>query len=75
MSGVSNVFYAADELGGGMCHLPENLPEVWTQLIASSNKVFARADCCEELREIGWQAFLCTISASGRTDLWPDAQS
>ena len=69
MSGVTNVFYAADELGGGMVHLSDNLPDVWKELIESNGKCFARADCTEELREIAFQAFLTTISASGRTDL------
>jgi cytosine deaminase len=74
LSGVKNVFHGADELGGGQVHLQENLPEVWRNLIASNGKRFARANCSEELRDISWQAFLLTITNSGRTDLWPEAK-
>jgi tRNA(adenine34) deaminase len=74
MSGVTNVYHAADDSAGGMVNAQESLPPVWKQLIEAGNKSFARADCSQELRDIAFEAFLVTITATGRTDLWPDAQ-
>jgi tRNA(adenine34) deaminase len=73
MSGVTNCYHAADDSAGGMVNAQDRLPPVWGQLIQAGNKQFARADCSQELRDISFEAFLVTIMATGRTDLWPDA--
>jgi cytosine deaminase len=73
MSGVTSVYHAADDEAGGHVNAQGTLPPVWQQLIRDGKKQFGRADCSDELRDIAFQAFLITINATGRTDLWPNA--
>lgn len=75
MSGVTNVYHAADDPAGGMVNAQDSLPPVWKQLIRDGQKTFARADCSQELRDLAFAIFVLTITATGRTDLWPDARS
>jgi cytosine deaminase len=57
-SGVSKVYYIADDERGGMVHLYRQLPIVWQEI--SSNRVFKKADCSEKLADISLQVFLAT---------------
>ena len=57
-SGISRVYYVADDDRGGMVHLYKQLPVVWQEI--SGNRVFKKADCSGELSEIALQVFLLT---------------
>ncbi len=46
-SGIPEVFYAADDIYGGMVHLKEAMPEAWTEMMR--NRHIAEADCSRKL--------------------------
>ena len=58
-SGLMEVYHVADDFGGGMVHLYDKLPPVWKDI--SKERVFAKAECSEELSKIAEQVFLLTV--------------
>jgi len=63
-SGISKVYHAANDDRGGMVHLYHQLPIVWQEI--SSDRVFKKADCSEELSEIALQVFLATADLDNK---------
>lgn len=46
-SGIPEVYYAADDIEGGMAHLKETLPKAWSAMMASRH--IAKANCSQKL--------------------------
>jgi cytosine deaminase len=46
-SGIPEVYYAADDVEGGMVHLKDALPEAWAGIMA--NRHIDKADCSQKL--------------------------
>jgi cytosine deaminase len=57
-AGVTEVYHLADDLGGGMVHLKNQLPPVWQKI--SKSRIFKKAQCSGELSEIAAQVFFLT---------------
>ncbi len=70
LSGVSEVYYAADELKGGMVHLVQQMPEIWQQIAGDRGKVFAKADCSPELESFARELFIRSAQAGGHDAAW-----
>jgi len=58
-SGLAEVYHMADDKGGGMVHLYEQLPPVWKDI--SKGRIFKKAECSDDLSEIAEQVFLLTV--------------
>lgn len=63
-SGVLEVYHIADDLGGGMVHLYNQLPPVWKEI--SKGRIFEKAECSSELSEIAEQVFLLTADLDNK---------
>ena len=63
-SGVQAVYHLADDFGGGMVHLYDQLPPVWRDI--SHGRTFKKADCSEELYEIAEKVFLLTADLDNK---------
>ncbi len=70
LSGVSEVYYAADELKGGMAHLVHQMPEIWQHIARERGKVFQKADCSPELEAFAWELFIKSAEAGGKDARW-----
>ncbi|MDD3677722.1 MAG: hypothetical protein PHD14_00625, partial [Dehalococcoidales bacterium] len=46
-SGIPEVYFAADDIEGGMVHLKEVLPKAWAEMMA--NRHIAKANCSQKL--------------------------
>ena len=63
-SGVQEVYHLADDFGGGMVHLYDQLPPVWKDI--SEGRTFKKAECSEELSEIAEKVFLLTADLDNK---------
>ena len=63
-SGVQNVYHLADDFGGGMVHLFDQLPPVWRDI--SEGRIYKKAECYEELSEIAEKVFLLTADLDNK---------
>ena len=63
-SGLTEVYQIANDSGGGMVHLRDQLPIIWQEI--SEGRIFEKADCSEELQEIAEQVFLLTIELNDK---------
>jgi tRNA(adenine34) deaminase len=70
LSGVHKVYYAADELKGGMAHIFGNMPEIWRQIATDKGMVFEKADCSTELEQFAWELFIRSAEAGGSDSDW-----
>jgi cytosine deaminase len=70
LSGVTEVYYAADELKGGMVHLFGNMPEIWREIARDKGKVFGEANCSPELQAFAWELFIRSAEAGRRDGSW-----
>jgi tRNA(Arg) A34 adenosine deaminase TadA len=46
-SGIPEVYYAAEDIEGGMAHLKENMPKVWIEMM--KDRHIAEANCSKRL--------------------------
>ena len=58
-AGLMEVYHVADDPGGGMVHLYNQLPPVWQEI--SEGRLFRKAECSNDLSLIAEQVFLSTI--------------
>jgi len=58
-AGLMEVYHVADDLGGGMAHLYNQLPPVWQEI--SKGRIFKKAECSDDLSKIAEQVFILTI--------------
>jgi cytosine deaminase len=63
-AGVMAVYHVADDLGGGMAHLYNQLPPVWQEI--SRGRIFKKAECSDELSKIAEQVFLLTVELDNK---------
>ena len=63
-AGLMEVYHIADDSGGGMVHLYDQLPPVWKDI--SEGRVFKKADCSEDLSEIAEEVFLLTVNLDNK---------
>ncbi|MDR0472731.1 MAG: nucleoside deaminase [Treponema sp.] len=63
-AGVTEVYHLADDLGGGMVHLHNQLPPVWQEI--SKGRIFKKAECSDDLSEIAEQVFLLTVNLDNK---------
>lgn len=54
-SGVSKIFYIANDIKGGMVHLHNQLPITWQEI--SKNRTFQKSDCSKELSKLSFQIY------------------
>jgi len=59
-SGISDVYYAADDKEGGMVHLKQSLPVAWAKIM--ENRHIAEADCSPFLTEIAKNIFQLNVA-------------
>jgi len=59
-AGVQEVYHIADDFGGGMVHLFDQLPPVWQDIAKS--RTYKKANCSEELSAIAEEVFLLTVA-------------
>jgi cytosine deaminase len=57
-SGVRKVFYAAEDIEGGMVQKSEHMPPTWKEL--AQRQQFAKARCSPELGDMALRVFLTT---------------
>jgi len=63
-SGLIEVYHVADDSGGGMVHLYNQLPPVWKDI--SQGRTFKKADCSDDLAAISEQVFLLTVDLDNK---------
>jgi len=63
-SGLSAVYHVADDTGGGMVHLYNQLPPVWKDI--SQGRIFKKAECSADLAAISEQVFLLTVDLDNK---------
>ena len=59
-AGLAEVYHVADDSGGGMVHLYNQLPPVWQEI--SKDRTFKRAECSDDLSAIAEQVFILTVN-------------
>jgi tRNA(Arg) A34 adenosine deaminase TadA len=59
-SGCGKVIHIADDPLGGMVHLKNNLPPVWTEL--AQRQTFSKARCSVELEQAAQQIFMLNVN-------------
>jgi len=63
-AGVMEVYHIADDFGGGMVHLYNQLPPVWQEI--SKGRIYKKADCSDDLSVIAEQVFLLTVDLDSK---------
>jgi tRNA(adenine34) deaminase len=63
-SGVSRIYYAAEDKNGGMVHRLQHMPSAWTEL--AKRQKFAKARCSPELSDMAFRIFLSTAEENNR---------
>jgi cytosine deaminase len=63
-SGVSRIYYAAEDKEGGMVHRLQHMPCAWTEL--AKRQKFAKARCSPELSDMAFRIFLSTAEENNR---------
>ena len=63
-AGVMEVYHIADDFGGGMVHIYNQLPPVWQDI--SKGRVYKKANCSDDLSIIAEQVFLLTADLDNK---------
>ena len=63
-AGLTEVYHIADDFGGGMVHLYNQLPPTWKDI--SEGRIFKKADCSDDLSKIAEEVFLLTVNLDNK---------
>jgi len=63
-SGVSKVFYVAEDNIGGMVHLRNNMPQIWREF--AEKLEFKKANCSKELKDMALEVWELTLEEANK---------